>query len=244
MKDISGNVVGKIQFKIDSASWQNLDKFSKKLTAIKRQMGTMHKTLNVQAVVRDVKAVGEKVAKASTAAKHKEYNGHVAAYQKYQQQMDKLYDQAIKEDRRRDAQKIRQAEKFNRDQLRADLARDRMAARASRRSGGVGFDTKADRYIEIKMQQARIAGVSNQDLLKLHGSFLAQKGLSGMTQDYEGLKHSIRMTTKESIEFARQQRQNAVTFRSVRGELIQLTAAYTAFSGLQNIAMTGLEINL
>lgn len=249
MQDISGNVTGKIQFKIDKASWQNLDNFSKKLTNIKRQMGGLDKTIKVQQVVQQIKTVGDKVAKASVAAKKQEYNGHVAAYQKYQQQMNKMYDQAIREDRRRDNQKIRQADTFNRQQLRSDLAKDRMAARASGRpsvaAGYIGsrnYDARAERYTATKLLQAEIAGVKGKDMDKLRSSLQSSRNIHNVTRDFDALKHSMQQATKISIENSRQMRKNAVTFGSVRSELLQLTAAYTAFAGVQNIAQTGLDM--
>lgn len=249
MQDISGNVTGRIQFKIDKASWDNLDKFSKKLTNIKRQMGGLDKTIKVQQVVQQIKTVGDKVAKASVAAKKQEYNGHVAAYQKYQQQMNKMYDQAIREDRRRDNQKIKQADMFNRQQLRSDLAKDRIAARASGRpsvaAGYVGsrnYTARADRYTATKLLQAEIAGVKGKDMDKLRSSLQSSRNIHNVTRDFDALKHSMQQATKISIENSRQMRKNAVTFGSVRSELLQLTAAYTAFAGVQNIAQTGLDM--
>lgn len=255
VNNITGDVVGKIQFKIDKTSWDNLDKFSKKLTSIKRQMGGLDKTIKVQQVVQQIKTVGDKVAKASVAAKKYEYNGHVAAYQKYQQQMNKMYDQAIKEDRRRDNQKIRQAEMFNKQQLRSDLAKDaaeqRMLSMAYRmnerfdkgRSGSSrNYEARADRYMQTKILQARIAGVSGKGIELLGDNFRYARNVHDATKDYDALKHSMQMATKTAIENARQTRRNAVTFGSVRSELVQLTAAYTAFAGIQNIARTGMDM--
>ena len=258
MQNITGDVVGKIQFKIDKASWDNLDKFSKKLTNIKRQMGGLDKTIKVQQVVQQIKTVGDKVAKASVAAKKQEYNGHVAAYQKYQQQMNKMYDQAIREDRRRDNQKIRQEDMLNKQQLRSDLAKDAaerrmmdMAYRMNERfdknrsnvSGGSrNYDARADRYTATKILQAQIAGVSGKALENLKSDIQVSRNVHNVTRDFDALKHSMQQTTKVAIENARQMRRNAVTFGSVRSELLQLTAAYTAFTGIQNIANVGMTM--
>ena len=256
MQDISGNVTGKIQFKIDKPSWDNLDKFSKKLTAIKRQMGGLDKTIKVQQVVNQIKTVGDKVAKASVSAKKKEYSGHIVAYQKYQQQMNKMYDRAIAEDRRRDNQKIRQAEAFNKQQLRSDIARDRAESRmrdqANRmntafdrgRRGGrdSNYDVKAQRYIETKMLQARVAGVSVKDQSSLSRTFNDLRMASAASQDFAELKHRMQSVTKEMISSSREARRSAVTFGSLRGELVQLTAAYTAFTAIQSIAKDAMEL--
>lgn len=266
MQDISGNVTGKIQFKIDKPSWDNLDKFSKKLTSIKRQMSGLDKTIKVQEVTRQIKTVSDKINKASTetasklkstAAKQSEgYSSHIVAYQKYQQQMDKMYDSAIAEDRRREAQKIKQADKFNKDQLRQDLARDRAEARmrdqANRMNstfdrqrkgrGDSNYEVKANRYIETKLLQARVAGVSDKEQRSLMTTFSQLKMASAASQDFAELKHRMQSVTKEIISSSREARRNAVTFGTLRGELVQLTAAYTAFTGIQNIAKTGLDM--
>lgn len=240
MQDISGNVTGKIQFKIDKASWQNLDNFSKKLTNIKRQMGGLDKTIKVQQVVQQIKTVGDKVAKASVAAKKQEYNGHVAAYQKYQQQMNKMYDQAIREDRRRERQKNKPSvtpppkPKGNSPFTGPVFP-----------SGYVGsrnYAARADRYTATKLLQAEIAGVKGKDMDKLRSSLQSSRNIHNVTRDFDALKHSMQQATKISIENSRQMRKNAVTFGSVRSELLQLTAAYTAFAGVQNIAQTGMDL--
>lgn len=241
MQDISGNVTGKIQFKIDKASWDNLDKFSKKLTNIKRQMGGLDKTIKVQQVVNQIKTVGEKVAKAQVAVKKKEYDGHLNEYRKYQTQMGRMYDQAMREDRRREAQKIRQAERFNAQQLRSDLAKDRQSAKVS--AGGRSYDARAERYVETKLLQAKVAGVSEEGLRDLGTRFATIRNVTDLTKDYDALKHSMQMATKQAIDHQRQMKRNAVTFASVRSELVGLTAAYGAFTVVQNIAQTGMKIN-
>jgi hypothetical protein len=60
--------------------------------------------------------------------------------------------------------------------------------------------------------------------------------------DLEGFKKDLNMATNALLTQQRALRANAITFASLRSELVQLTAAYTAFSAIQNIAQTGFEM--
>jgi hypothetical protein len=60
--------------------------------------------------------------------------------------------------------------------------------------------------------------------------------------DLEGFKKDLNMATNALLTHERALRANAVTFASLRSELVQMTAAYSGFVVVQNIAQTGMKM--
>jgi hypothetical protein len=249
-ESITGSVVGKVKFQIDSQSWKNLEKFQAKMASVKRQMSSMHKTIKVQAVVKQMTDVTKRVTNNSISEKKREMNAHVAAKQKHDAYVSKLHDQALAEDRRRDIQRVKQAERTNAQMLRSDLRLDaqRRAAqmradRLSQRNAGNSsrFTSRANMYERIKVQQASHAGVDAAGLKRIKG--LAQQARGNSGGDIAVFRFQLQQLTKDLIKNTREINNNRVTLRSLRTDLVQMTAAYTAFSGVVNVAQTGMEIN-
>lgn len=250
-ESITGNVTGKVGFKIDQQSWKNLDKFKRELTSLKRQMGSLDKSIKVQAVVKQMTEVQRKVASGSIKEKQREMNAHVAAKQKHDTVVSRLYDKALAEDRRREDAKIKAYEKSNARLLAADkkldVDRAKMFDRASSMNNRFDtnrgrFSSRANMYTQVKMQQARIAGVDQSGLDRIQQR--AAQAMSTSGGDIAVFRHQLQQTTKDLIANTREINKNKITLRSLRTDLVQITAAYTAFSGVVNIAQTGMEINL
>lgn len=114
------------------------------------------------------------------------------------------------------------------------------------------FDTRARFHVERKqgqfMNYAERFGLSSEQtaagLAKIkEQAAQSRKMYTGANiTDLEGFKKDLNMATNALLTHERALRANAITFASLRSELVQMTAAYTAFSAVQNIAQTGLEM--
>jgi len=114
------------------------------------------------------------------------------------------------------------------------------------------FDTRARFHVERKqgqfMNYAERFGLSSEQTAAGLAKIKEQAAQSRKTYtganitDLEGFKKDLNMATNALLTHERALRANAVTFASLRSELVQMTAAYTAFSAVRNIAQTGLEM--
>lgn len=289
---ITGSVTGKIKFTIDRASWNNLDKFQKKLTSVKKQMSNMDKTINVNAVVKSV----EKVAKAQVKADNAVVQSQIRSskvmerhlkqqqnnmlrmqkdYVKKQEQMVKgananagmsgrlswmfpssgvstkasstLFAQMLKDEEK----DIKNYEK-RREQVLSTRARLN-AARRKRKAKGVNavsmYEQRVQAFMTVKENQ-----IKNEAI---------RKGYSGTQRETDNLAklQQARLDNFDSVygnigqfranvngvvngmhTMQRAAAANKITFASLRGELVQLTAAYGAFAVTQNVAQTGMKL--
>ncbi len=213
---ITGSVVGKIRFNIDKKSWDNLELFQKKLTSIKRQMTGMDKTIKVQAIVQAV----DKVANATIKAEQK-----VAAAR----------------------QKIRKQDTMTShvSMFQQNLKQQKIDAKFKARGGK--YDEGVEAFRVVKEQQlrstAKMRGWSDPQRED------AERALAKSIEHWKGAANgSIGMFRAQVNTVMRDlqvtdavARKSALTFRGLRQELVQLTAAYTAFSLAQNVAQTGFE---
>ena len=221
---ITGSVVGKIRFNIDKPSWQNLEKFQAKLTSIKRQMTGLEKTIKVQAVVQSI----NKVANATIQAEQK-----VANARKKIQKQDAhvgMFQQNLKD---RKIQQ-RQAERIARED-------------AKFKARGGKFDEGVEAFRVVKKQQlistAKMRGWDDQKLAAAQGAL--DKSITQWRTQANGSIGMFRAQVNTVIRDLQVTdavaRKSALSFRGLRQELVQLTAAYTAFSLAQNVAQTGFE---
>lgn len=266
-ESITGNVTGKVGFKIDKKSWDTLEKFKSQLTNIKRQMSTLHKTVKVQAVVKQVADVNKKIVKAQeqtskaivdtkvkmarklakvdtegrlshlfpTGSSAKASNTLLAKQMVEQQ---KILDKANKA---KFAADLKAEKDYNkrRDMLLKERAK-RNLARSNRRDF---FNQRADMYQSIKLQQAKHAGVDKTGLNQISSRVAYARKQYQNTGDIAAFRNEVQLTTRALIHQTRQMNASAVSLRTLRTDLVQATAAYTAFSGLVNVAASGMEIN-
>lgn len=286
---ITGSVVGKIKFTIDKASWNNLDKFQKKLTSVKKQMSNMDKTINVNAVVKSV----EKVAKAQVKADNAVVQSQIRSskvmerhlkqqqnnmlrmqkdYVKKQEQMVKgananagmsgrlswmfpsggvstkasstLFAQMLKDEEK----DIKNYEK-RREQVLSTRARLN-AARRKRKAKGVNavsmYEQRVQAFMTVKENQIKNEairkGYSGTQREKDNLAKLQQARLDNFDSVYGNIgqfRANVNGVVNGMHTMQRAAAANKITFASLRGELVQLTAAYGAFAVTQNIVQTG-----
>lgn len=281
---ISGNVTGKIVFNVDKKSWQNLNLFQKKMTAVKRQMSGLKGSIKVNAVVQDIRKVTSAVSRGSD----KIHNAQIVSYQRYQKKLNDarkaaqrkaklgssggdvshlfgsqgagmsasgsaLADMLRKEEQQ--AHRARQnvyaaewkaAEKERKLQQRIERSKD-TAARKS-----VAAAEAREKHI-----QHRMAGMQHSYSMRLGGGKgyelamkQSQASIGNAVQQYRSgamtmkqFNQAVSQTTQTQIRQGIVNRQNAVSFRTLRHDLIQATAAYTAFSVAANVFNTGKEFD-
>jgi hypothetical protein len=238
--DISGgSVVGKLRFSIDKKSWDNLALFQKKLTSIKRQMSGLKGTIKVNAVVNDIKKVTKAVERAQKATK-----GGVGMEFGKAKGNDRTYaswwTDALKD-------KDRAARAVGTVTNEAEKRRYEVQKRWDKRR-----TTRLQREENIKF---RMRGMSNTFSNRLGEGSLktmvpqAQGILASTISQYRRGKISaaefrqqVSATTQSLVKQGIVARNNAVSLRSLRTDLVQATAAYTAFSAGVNIFNTGKEL--
>lgn len=247
---ITGSVVGKIRFNIDKKSWDNLELFQKKLTSIKRQMSGMDKTIKVQAVVQGINKVTaatvqaeQKIAKVKieSAKRVAKATGTDRNYAEWWKQTLAEKDMMAKNHQ----QALNMNEKFNRDKQRQANRIAKQDAQFKARGGK--YDEGVEAFRVVKQQQlistAKMRGWDDQKLAAAQGALD-----KSITQWRTGANGSIGMFRAQVNTVIRDlqvtdavARKSALSFRGLRQELVQLTAAYTAFSLAQNVAQTGFE---
>lgn len=264
-ESITGNVTGKVGFKIDKKSWDTLEKFKSQLTNIKRQMSTLHKTVKVQAVVKQVADVNKKIVKAQEQTSKAIVDTKVKMARKLAKvdtegRLSHLFptessakaSNTLLAKQMVEQQKI--LDKANKAQFAADLKAEkdynkrrdmllqertkRNLARTNRRDF---FNQRADMYQSIKLQQAKHAGVDETGLNQISSRVAYARKQYQNTGDISAFRNEVQLTTRALIHQTRQMNANAVSLRTLRTDLVQATAAYTAFSGLVNVAQTGLD---
>ena len=299
--NVTGSVVGKVRFTIDKKSWDNLDKFQKKLTSVKKQMSGLDKTIKVQtvvnsinkvtnAVVKSEKAVGKakeetakKVAKAKKLSG--DHSGHLGNWQtelasrkKQAAAMLAMEREAWKEnlafDRLKLAEQKRQAaleakawrenEQFDKQKQRAYESRrrnvqsrwdkrkaNRLKAGGKLSSNMSTFDARVEAFKLVKEGQLErtkaMRGWSDAELTaakdRLYKTIDSSRGkyTGANAGDIQLLRAEVNNVVRGMQTMDAVARKNAVTFRSLRNEIVQMTAAFTAFTVAQNIAQTGFE---
>lgn len=265
-ESITGNVTGKVGFKIDKKSWDTLEKFKSQLTNIKRQMSTLHKTVKVQAVVKQVADVNKKIVKAQEQTSKTIVDTKVKMARKLAKvdtegRLSHLFptESSVKASNTLLAKQMVEQQKIldkaNKAQFAADLKAEkdynkrrdmllqerakRNLARSNRRDF---FNQRADMYQSIKLQQASHAGVATGDLDQIRSKVNAARAKYQSTGDIAAFRNEVQLTTRALIHQTRQMNSNAVSLRTLRTDLVQATAAYTAFSGLVNVAQTGMDM--
>jgi hypothetical protein len=199
--DISGSVTGKIAFRIDKKSWDNLALFQKKMTSVKRQMSGLKGSIKVNAVVNSI----NKVTKA-TSSGYRKVDTEAAASAK------RRYDIQNKWDNRR-------------------LERAKREKHIQYRTSGMEHSFRQRLGSGSAFTQALASG--NQSIAPAIASY--RRGTMTMKE----FNQAVTQNTQSLIRNGVVAKQNATTFRSLRTDLVQATAAYTAFSLGANIFTTG-----
>lgn len=265
---ITGSIVGKIRFNIDKKSWDNLELFQKKLTSIKRQMSSMDKTIKVQAVVNSVNKVTNAVVNAenkivknreANAKKVRKIDTNTSHLSLFTQNM-KDHAQALRLNEQFDKQRLRQRERAEReyDKRRERLLNARARANASRSKRKAGamsaseaYEARVEAFTTVKRNQlARTALMRGwKDDQLANAQSILTNNVNKFKAQFDGSKSGDIGNFRANVNGAVNQlsamdavaRRSAISLKSLRNELVQLTAAYTAFSVVQNVAQTGFE---
>jgi len=260
-ENVVGSVVGKVRFNIDKKSWDNLALFQSKLTSIKRQMTGMDKSIKVNAVVQQINKVANATVNAEkkVAAATQKYSGNVRTSNKNADMSGRLahlfpatalsspasrtmFAQMLRDEDRAAANLIKQKDKH-------DAQQAKQTARAKRNR--TDFEAGVDNFYKIKESQLRqyftqrSIGQAERNEMQSRLGAAKEEALRVIdpTQPraLETFRQRLNETKNEMVNSDRVTRANAVSFRSLRNELVQLTAAYTAFSVVQNISTTAME---
>jgi hypothetical protein len=235
-KDISGNVVNKISFEIDRRSWANLDKFQKRIADVKKQLSGLSGNIKVNAVVSSI----NKVTRATTAGiqkieRAKKQSGGIGLEFGKAKGSDRNYaswwTDALKS--RSDAEKRYYAEalRMNKDfdnkrtqqamnQRRVDNARNMMSSRLSTAGASDKVKTTAFNRFDTFSQQM------------LAGKMTATE-----------FSRAVNQSTSSLLRQSSASKNAQMSMRGLRSELIQATAAYSAFAVGANIFKTGKEFD-
>ena len=195
-----GSVTGKIILRVDKKSWDNLDLFQKKMASVKRQMSGLDKSIKVKAIVDKFDRVGKAVSRGTLQNKQKEYNSHVALFQKHQ---------------------------------------NKLASIANQKDSRIRMTKES-----VDMRMKGLPPIAREQMFKQGGIFdrLSANYMSGAISANDFSKSVNRAATALLRQEAAAKRA-APSMRSLRGELVQATAAFTAFSAGVNIFQTGKEFD-
>lgn len=197
-KDISGNVVNKISFEIDRRSWANLDKFQKRIADVKKQLSGLSGNIKVNAVVSKFDRVQKAVGANGLRNQQKDYNAHIALYQKHKNKMSEI--NAM-------------------NQRRVDNARNMMSSRLSTAGASDKVKTTAFNRFDTFSQQM------------LTGKMTATE-----------FSRAVNQSTSSLLRQSSASKNAQMSMRGLRSELIQATAAYSAFAVGANVFGTGKEL--
>ncbi len=260
--NVVGSVVGKIRFAIDKKSWDNLALFQNKLTSIKRQMTSMDKSIKVNAVVSQINKVANATVNAEkkVAAATQKYSGNVRASNKNADMNGRLahlfpatalsspasrtmFAQMLRDEDKAAAALIKQKDKH-------DAQQAKQTARANRNR--TAFEASVENFMLIKegqinqyATQRNLSHAERQEMMSRIGAAKDQALKSidpTQAKAIESFRAQVNKVKNEMVTSDRVTRANAVSFRSLRNEIVQLTAAYTAFSVVQNVAQTGMDL--
>ena len=266
---ITGSVVGKIRFNIDKKSFDNLAVFQEKLKSIKDTMAGMNKTIKVQAVVQAVDKVAnatikaeDKIAKARRTRNNnnKEYSSWWEDALKDKDSLTKKHSQALRMNEQFDRQISRQKERAEReyDKRREKLLNARARANASRSKRKAGamsaseaYEARVQAFTTVKRNQLERTALMRgwSDSQKANAQSILTNNVSKFKAQFDGSKSGDIGNFRANVNGAVNQlsamdavaRRSAISLKSLRNELVQLTAAYTAFSVVQNVAQVGFE---
>jgi hypothetical protein len=254
--DISGNVTGKIAFRIDKKSWDNLALFQKKMTSVKRQMSGLKGSIKVNAVVNSI----NKVTKATEAGYKKinkakgklgssrgdvshlfpdERNRSNASTTRFADMLRREEAQAIKARTNVHAAEIRDFNNLQRRKSDIQSRWDRRRFERAKREQHIEYRASGMEHAFKQRFGAKTSGYNNamsegsSKIAKATGEY--RRGIITMKQ----YNQTVTQATQSAIRQGVINKQNATTFRSLRTDLLQATAAYTAFSVGANIFNTG-----
>jgi tape measure domain-containing protein len=261
-ENVVGSVVGKVRFNIDKASWDNLASFQAKLSELKTTMSSMDKSIKVNAVVQQIDKVANATVNAEkkVAAATQKYSGNVRTSNKNADMNGRLahlfpatalsspasrtmFAQMLRDEDRAAANLIKQKDKH-------DAQQAKQTAKANRNR--TAFEASVENFMLIKegqinqyATQRKLSHAERQEMMSRIGVAKDQALKSidpTQAKAIESFRAQVNKVKNEMVTSDRVARANAISFKSLRNEIVQLTAAYTAFTVVQNIAQDGMAL--
>jgi tape measure domain-containing protein len=131
-----------------------------------------------------------------------------------------------------------------------DRAKDKQTAKANRNR--TAFEASVENFMLIKegqinqyATQRKLSHAERQEMMSRIGVAKDQALKSidpTQAKAIESFRAQVNKVKNEMVTSDRVTRANAVSFKSLRNEIVQLTAAYTAFTVVQNIAQDGMAL--
>lgn len=258
---VTGSVINKVKFDIDSKSWQNLNKFQKRIADVKKQLAGLSGNIKVNAVVGQIEKVSRATGKAAKA--QKDYNAHVVRYQK---EMHKAHGQGISENARRNKGFLKSGT-YGAADNNAHLVAYRKHLKEVEKMHGRAlemnkrFDNRTGSQRPVRTPQQKADDIRQQTSARLSGggwsSRLTGSRLSQFDARFAALssayinggvqlsvfRSQVNALTADLLRQERQAKSTAMGLGDIRSSLIQMTAAYTGFSVAANVFNTGKEFD-
>lgn len=258
---VTGSVINKVKFEIDSKSWQNLNKFQKRIADVKKQLAGLSGNIKVNAVVGQIEKVSRATGKAAKA--QKDYNAHVVRYQK---EMHKAHGQGISENARRNKGFLKSGT-YGAADNNAHLVAYRKHLKEVEKMHGRAlemnkrFDNRTGSQRPVRTPQQKADDIRQQTSARLSGgggsSRLTGSRLSQFDSRFAVLssayinggvqlsvfRSQVNALTADLLRQERQAKSTAMGLGDIRSSLIQMTAAYTGFSVAANVFNTGKEFD-
>jgi hypothetical protein len=271
---ITGKVVNIVRFDIDKKSWDNLDRFQKRLKDVKAQMSGMNASAKFTA---SMKTFGDTVAKTSKKIENSKaalfHGPDRKMWTEHKRESAKIHSEALAENKRRSRQLETERNRAHTEALRENFRREKERHKAGIAAGmvvgsqmsGLKAAAEARRADVTKRWNARgVARDRRTEHADVTSKRYAQRAtasgipakfadeaadtMSRLRQQYIANRMSLKAYNSEMATAnnrmrmqARQAANASYSMRDMRSELIQATAAFTAFAAVRNIANTGMK---
>lgn len=218
----NGKVVNNIEFKIDNKSWKNLDLFQKRLKDLKKQMsglsGSVKMTASLKTFTNQVEASAKRINKARDSL----YSAPSGTGHKVSASSTMFAD--------RMRQEQREIDKAHKEALRMDAERQRRRVTASVGSSRV-------------LENAKRKGLSGKNYAEL------ERDVISVTRNYldgkiavQQYRHALNGLARDQVSAANSAKSLGSRYKDLRSDLIQATAAFTAYSAAVDVFNTGKEL--
>ena len=212
----SGKLVHKIGFDIDSKSWRNLKNFQNRISMLKQQMKGLNGAVDFKVNASGFRQQATKVAKIQAEATRKVQSSSSG---KFVHGRDKTY---------------------------SAWWEDALKAKGKSSSSGTDMAKREQRITNLRNRldyQMKKGGVGIQSSTAfMNGGFAkAAEGFRN-TGDISAFSQQVSLASRKMIDSAKSAKTMGRSLHDMRGMIVAATAAYTAFSVVQNVANTGMQL--
>lgn len=212
----SGKLVHKIGFDIDSKSWRNLKNFQNRISMLKQQMKGLNGAVDFKVNVSGFRQQATKVAKIQAEATRKVQSNSSG---KFVHGRDKTY---------------------------SSWWEDALKAKGKSSSSGADMAKREQRITNLRNRldyQMKKGGVGIQSSTAfMNGGFAKAAEGFRKTGDISAFSQQVSLASRKMIDSAKSAKTMGRSLHDMRGMIVAATAAYTAFSVVQNVASTGMQL--